>query len=230
MHATDRVQDLVGGDDERTSTPRPRASPARSATSSSFCPRMTTALMRTGASPASMAAATARSTVPTSVAERVRRANRSGRSVSSETVSRVSPARRHSRIISTSAIHPLVVIATSAAPARDTPSTIRVSPERSVGSPPVSRTFVTPSPTQTRATRTSSSSRRSWSLGRKRTSGSMQYVHRNPHRSVIDSRRSRIVRPWASTSGPALPAPAGRGGARRDDCSRMVSATPTRRA
>jgi hypothetical protein len=69
------------------------------------------------------------------------------------------------------------------------------------GSPPVSRTLVTPSDTKTPASRTISSSVSSSALrSHGKPSAGMQYVHRSEHLSVSEIRRSVAIRPNASTS------------------------------
>src|SRR5437870_8736505 len=79
---------------------------------------------------------------------------------------------------------------------------------RTSGSPPVSRTSVTPIRTITE-TRRSISSKRSTSARSSHGSPSagMQYWQRKLQRSVTETRRSVISRPWPSRSGSAKSAP-----------------------
>src|SRR5581483_12403179 len=72
---------------------------------------------------------------------------------------------------------------------------------RTVGSPPVSRTPVTPRRVNTSTMRVISSNVRSASRGsHTMPSSGMQYVQRKLQRSVTDTRRSRTTRPKPSTS------------------------------
>ena len=79
---------------------------------------------------------------------------------------------------------------------------------RTSGSPPVIRSFSTPSDTKARATRSISSNESTCSRGRNakslpKTSLGMQYVHRKLQRSVTEIRRSRSGRWRRSTGAPA---------------------------
>jgi hypothetical protein len=79
--------------------------------------------------------------------------------------------------------------------------TISTSSGRTVGSPPVSLTSVTPRPANTRTTRSISSTDSSSSLASHGSpSAGMQYVQRKLQRSVNETRRSVTTRPRASTS------------------------------
>ena len=96
---------------KRMPTPRSRPNAARSTTSSSFTPRITTAFTFTGSRPAASAASMPAS-VRSSSSRRVSARNVSRRSVSSETFTRRSPASR-SFAASSGSFTPFVVIARS---------------------------------------------------------------------------------------------------------------------
>ena len=126
---------------KRTPTPRSRPNAARSTTSSSLTPRITTQFTFTGSRPASTAASIPATTRSRS-SRRVSSRNTSGRSESSDTLMRRRPASARSCAISGSRT-PLVVIAmsTRAAPAW---RSSRGRCARTVGSPPVIRTDSNP--------------------------------------------------------------------------------------
>ena len=124
-------------------------------------------------------------------------------SVSSDTFTRVSPARLSAPSRRCVAM-PFVVIATSSRPSARRSLSAETMSSRSariVGSPPVRRIFVTPARTNRRASRTISSDVRSADLGASSTpSSGMQYRHRRLHRSVSDILRYVCARPWVSRS------------------------------
>ena len=76
---------------------------------------------------------------------------------------------------------------------------------RTSGSPPVSRTSVIPSRTNSDTSRSISSKVRIASRSSHGSpSAGMQYWQRKLQRSVTETRRSWISRPWPSTSGSTL--------------------------
>ena len=77
--------------------------------------------------------------------------------------------------------------------------TRRGNSRRTSGSPPVSRTSSIPRRTNSRTSRSISSKLRTPSLGSHSIpSAGMQYWQRKLHRSVTETLRSEIRRPWAS--------------------------------
>src|SRR5260370_10333 len=183
---------------KRTSASCVRANSIRSPSSSSLNPRITTAFSLIFPNPAWRAA-----TIPaTTSAWRALFANasiRSGRKVSRLTVTRCRPAaRRAAAWVASSS--PLVVIARSVIRASRAISATRVGRSwRSNGSPPVSRTFVTPSPANTGTSRAISSNVRIDARGNHTYSSSgMQYRHRMLQRSVTETRRLASGRRRAS--------------------------------
>src|SRR5260370_34522519 len=183
---------------KRTSASCVRANSIRSPSSSSLTPRITTAFSLIFPSPAWRAA-----TIPAiTSAWRALFANariRSGRKVSRLTVTRCRPAaRRAAAWVASSS--PLVVIARSVIRASRAISATRVGRSwRSNGSPPVSRTFVTPSPANTGTSRAISSNVRIDARGNHTYSSSgMQYRHRMLQRSVTETRRLASGRRRAS--------------------------------
>ena len=75
---------------------------------------------------------------------------------------------------------------------------------RTVGSPPVTFSERTPSPTKIPRSRVSSSKVSSSDRGSQASpSAGMQYVHRKLQRSVTEIRRSSATRPKVSISGPS---------------------------
>src|SRR5579875_1932520 len=98
---------------------------------------------------------------------------------------------------------PLVVIARSRMPSMpESNETSFGKSRRTSGSPPVSRTSCTPMPASRPTSRTISSKR---STSERSSQGSpsagMQYWQRKLQRSVTDTRRSAIRRPWPSSRG-----------------------------
>ncbi|GBD30302.1 hypothetical protein HRbin32_01405 [bacterium HR32] len=151
----------------RTSHGRSRVSAASGTTASSLNPRTTTVLSLTGCRPASSAARIP-SRTSCSRPPRVMRRNCSGSRVSRLTLTRRSPASASGRARSASST-PFVVSATSSMPGMAAmPRTSSTSPGRTVGSPPVSRTFWTPSSAAMRVSRRISWSCSSSAAGRKR--------------------------------------------------------------
>ena len=138
---------------------------ASSTTVWSFTPRFTTASIligvRPAASAASMPSITRATGKPTSFIAR----NTVSSSESSETLTRFRPASA-SGFASSLRREPLVVIAMSMSGISASIATNFGSSARSVGSPPVSRTFCTPRPAKMRASRVISSKLRIWSRGR----------------------------------------------------------------
>ena len=204
---------------KRSSTPVRRAQSARGTISSSFTPRSTTALIFTGEKPASLAASMPSSTLGSS-SRRVMRANLSRWSVSRLMLTRSRPAWRSSWASSRN-VAPFVVIDRSGLPpaygdgalagTRSTAS-MRTSTgrwARTVGSPPVSRNPSTPNRSTNRRARRVISSNVSTSLRGSHCipSSGMQYVQRKLQRSVIEMRRSRMVRPNGSTRSSTCPMP-----------------------
>jgi hypothetical protein len=134
----------------------------------SFRPRFNTTFTFTG-SPAPAAASMPARTRATGKSTSFIARKTSSSSESRLTVTRVSPA--SARICAFCARRAAFVVSvrsTSPSPARRSTSTSRS--RRSKGSPPVSRSFRTPSPTKTRAVRSISSNVRSSRRGRKRYS------------------------------------------------------------
>ena len=128
-------------------------------------PRIITALSFTPGKPAARAASTPCSTAANSPV-RVRALNFSASRVSSEMLTRRTPAAR-SGLARRGSCEPLVVIATSRTPGRAAKfSHSRTTPFRTSGSPPLTRILSTPRRTKARATSSNSSSDRTSLLGR----------------------------------------------------------------
>mmetsp|Transcript_5147 Transcript_5147/g.15609 ORF Transcript_5147/g.15609 Transcript_5147/m.15609 type:complete len:443 (+) Transcript_5147:139-1467(+) len=170
----------------------------RSARPASFEPRTTTQLTLTDMpSSASAAAIASRTRACVAAGRRVSVANASGHIVSSETFTLRMPAAYSAsssvppRADRRSRPTPFVVMPTDSIPgcrAIEAHSSTRSA--RSVGSPPVSRIFVVPSPANTDTSRSISSLLSTFSARCSSTpSAGMQYVHRRLHRSVNEMRR-----------------------------------------
>jgi hypothetical protein len=139
---------------------------------------LTTALTFSGDSPAARAASMPSSTRATGKSTSFIARNVASSSASRLTVARRRPAAASARAFS-ARIEPFVVRTTSSPSIRASSATSVSSPRRSSGSPPVSRTFRTPSATKARTARsvssnvsTSERSRNAWS--RPTTSFGMQ--------------------------------------------------------
>mmetsp|Transcript_18576 Transcript_18576/g.57085 ORF Transcript_18576/g.57085 Transcript_18576/m.57085 type:complete len:348 (+) Transcript_18576:393-1436(+) len=182
---------------KRTSTPVPRKCRTNSASWSSFWPRMTTQFtftLRPGNARASSMPSRTRSIVLAGLL--VNRSNVAGRTESNDTFTLRSPASYSSSTYGLvffpfARATPFVVMPTLCTPSRDEmASQIRARSGRSVGSPPVSRTFVAPIRAKSRARRSISAVVSSFeSSDRGTPSAGMQYVHRKLHRSVSEIRR-----------------------------------------
>src|SRR4051794_11993711 len=192
---------------KRRIRPSARAQRASGRIDSSFRPRRMTVLILIGARPASRAAAIPSSTFATGKSTPFIRPKTSSSSESRLTVTRASPASR-SGCASERSAEPFVVSVTSTCVPSDVRSgasnAIRCGRSRRTrGSPPVMRSLWTPRPTNTRATRSSSSNESTSLRGRNaksrpNTSAGMQYGQRKLQRSVTEIRRSRRARPRAS--------------------------------
>ena len=135
----------------------PRKCSASASMPPSLTPRLTTAFTFTGPRPASTAASMPSSTLATGKSTSFMALNIASSSESSDTVTRVSPASASDWARWRSS-EPLVVIVRSSMPSIAASVAISWSAlRRSSGSPPVSRIFVTPSPANTRASRSISS-------------------------------------------------------------------------
>jgi hypothetical protein len=190
---------------KRSSYPWSRQNLSSGAASSSFRSRISTALTLTGVRPASAAAASPSSTS----GSRSRRAslrNVSGRTVSSDTLIRSSPASCSAPALRLSPMAFVVREISGRGRSAAVRATMPTRPRRSSGSPPVNLTSRMPSrSTATPISRITSSSVSSSGEGSQSSpSGGMQYAHRRLHRSVSDTRRSVAIRP--KESGSILPA------------------------
>ena len=177
----------------------------RPTASSSFRPRSSTVLILTGVRPTAAAAArpantSCRRSLP------VIRANLDRSRVSREMLTRSRPAdlRSAAQLARPTPLVVIVVCGRSPDAVRSAlvAARMRSRPRRSRGSPPVSRTWVTPrSRTAMVISRITSSSVSSRWAGRQGSpSGGMQYVQRSEQRSVRLTRRSVPTRPKPSTS------------------------------
>lgn len=185
---------------KRSAHPASRHHCSRSAAPSSVS-AISTALILSGASPASCAAR-----IPVSTDSRRSRRVSSAKCrrsiVSSETLTRESPAR--ARPTARCSRPTALVVIDSGIPGTSSlhPATITSRSRRRSGSPPVNRTSRIPR----RCTATPTSRMISSAVSRSRAgiagspSAGMQYVHRSEHFSVIDTRRSRATRPKPSSS------------------------------
>src|SRR3954467_12780644 len=135
-----------------------------------------------------------------SASRRVISKKRSRCSESSETLKRLTPAATRSAA-SRSSRKPLVVIERSSTWGRSIAAR-RGKSRRTSGSPPVSRRSRTPIRASSAPSRSSSPNR---GTPARRSHGSpsagMQYWQRKLHRSVTETRTSRMGRPWPSRSG-----------------------------
>ncbi len=167
----------------RRMSPSERAQRARGSTESSFIPRRTTVLTLIGVRPASRAAVIPSSTFETGKSTPFIDPKTSSSSESSDTVIRCSPASASGPARDRSADPFVVSVRSTGSPsgvriaASDEMSTGRS--RRTSGSPPVIRSFPTPSSTKTRASRSISSNESTSSLGRNaksrpKTSAGMQ--------------------------------------------------------
>ena len=170
----------------------------RSGISSSLTPPSSTQLSLSEEKPAASAASTPRR-VSESAPPRVSAEKRSGLSVSRLIFSRSTPAARSGAARDGSSA-PFVVRHSSSIPgiARSIRQKSTI-PRRTRGSPPVTRSFRTPSSAAQAAISRSSSSVQSSACGRLQTPRSgMQYTQRKLHRSVTEILSSVIERPKQS--------------------------------
>mmetsp|Transcript_13857 Transcript_13857/g.40160 ORF Transcript_13857/g.40160 Transcript_13857/m.40160 type:complete len:234 (-) Transcript_13857:71-772(-) len=175
---------------KRTLIGRSTVRRTKSATSSSFTPRINTTLSLTGSKPASSAACSAASTRGTPPSRRASAAKRSGRSVSRLTFNAFKPAADSSGSMRASAM-PLEVMPTVEMPGRErSRRTTSTRSRRTVGSPPVKRILLTPPSASSLAIRKISSAVSSRDAGVRSTpSAGIQYVQRRLQRSVRLIRR-----------------------------------------
>ena len=161
---------------------------ARSTTSSSLKPRITTALSLIGVRPASSDAAMPASTSRTSP-QRVMRLNLAGSSESMLMFTRSRPAALSGRA-SLPSFSPLVVIAISRVFGSERISaTMSIRLGRTVGSPPVRRNLSKPSIDAARRAVLISASVSNSAVGRKTICSGMQYTQRRLHLSVSETRK-----------------------------------------
>ena len=156
---------------------------------------------------------------------RVRSMNRACDRVSSEIVTRSSPAAASAPARSASPTALVVIAISGRGASAATASTIDSRSRRTSGSPPVMRTRRTPrDSTAIRTSRTSSAPVSRPAAGVSATpSAGMQYLHRNEHLSVTDRRRSVATRPnRSSNSGTS-----GRAGAGPGRSARRISGQPS---
>mmetsp|Transcript_10483 Transcript_10483/g.28748 ORF Transcript_10483/g.28748 Transcript_10483/m.28748 type:complete len:210 (-) Transcript_10483:2800-3429(-) len=178
----------------RTLTSFSLVSSTKSNNSSSLTPFITTTFTFTGVYPSSSASSIAAMTRPCPFLL-VSCTKRSGLSVSRDRLRRLSPLSRSSFSVREST-RPFEVIPTSFIPGMDEiRRTISGKSFRTVGSPPVNRTFVTPALANSRTSRSISSTVKSSVDGVRSTPPSgMQYTHRREHFSLIEIRRYVCLR------------------------------------